>query len=136
MNEVRISGRATRDAVRVGRGQYKFSIAVGGGKKRDSDEHYPTEFFDVTCWHDSAQHIRKGQVVLILGRLRQNTWEKDGQRHSRVEIVANEFPGTEPKEAQSPLKYPIPTREPRQMKVAEHRPVTAEDPIDDSDVPF
>ena len=37
-----------------------------------------------------AQHKAKGDVLLVDGRLRQHTWERDGQRHSRLAIVADQ----------------------------------------------
>jgi len=37
-----------------------------------------------------AQHKAKGDFLLIDGRLRLNTWERDGQRHSRLAIVADQ----------------------------------------------
>jgi single-strand DNA-binding protein len=32
----------------------------------------------------------KGDVLLVDGRLRQHTWERDGQRHSRLAVVADQ----------------------------------------------
>ena len=37
-----------------------------------------------------AQHKAKGDFLLVDGRLRQHTWERDGQRHSRLAIVADQ----------------------------------------------
>lgn len=34
------------------------------------------------------EHKRKGDAVIVTGRLDLQTWEKDGQKHSRHEIVA------------------------------------------------
>ena len=140
-NRVEISGRATRDAVRSGRGPFRFSIAVGGGKKRDSEERWPTEYFDVVSWDDNVGEVKRGAEVLVIGRLKQATWEKDWQKHSRVEIVATEIskPGAQPKQTKQPPitpKYPIPEHEPRERKVAEVRPITSQDPITDADIPF
>ena len=36
-----------------------------------------------------AQHKAKGAFLIVDGRLRQNTWERDGQRHSRLLVVAD-----------------------------------------------
>jgi single-strand DNA-binding protein len=35
-----------------------------------------------------AKYTSKGSPVLIEGRLRENSWEKDGQKKSRMEIIA------------------------------------------------
>ena len=37
-----------------------------------------------------AQHKAKGDFLLVDGRLRLNTWERDGQRHSRLLVVADQ----------------------------------------------
>ena len=54
-----------------------------------------------------AQHKAKGAFLIIDGRLRQNTWERDGQRHSRLLIVADQVSfgpaaGTSPDVATQP----------------------------------
>jgi len=36
-----------------------------------------------------AQFLHKGSKALIEGRLRQRRWEKDGQKFSKVEVIAN-----------------------------------------------
>ena len=37
-----------------------------------------------------AQHKAKGDFLMADGRLRQHTWERDGQRHSRLTVVADQ----------------------------------------------
>jgi single-strand DNA-binding protein len=37
-----------------------------------------------------AQYKAKGAFLIVDGRLRQNTWERDGQRHSRLLVVADQ----------------------------------------------
>ena len=37
-----------------------------------------------------AHHKAKGAFLIIDGQLRQNTWERDGQRHSRLLVVADQ----------------------------------------------
>jgi single-strand DNA-binding protein len=37
-----------------------------------------------------AQHKAKGDFLLVDGRLRHHTWERDGQRHSRLTVVADQ----------------------------------------------
>lgn len=92
MNKVIITGRWTKDieakALESGTMLSKCSIAVdeGYGEKKQ------THFFDVEMWgkvaENVADHSEKGRKVLIEGRLKQERWEKDGQKHSTVRIVA------------------------------------------------
>jgi single-strand DNA-binding protein len=60
-------------------------------KKGDNWEDY-VNFFDVTVWGNSAEncakHLGKGSPVAVDGRLRQDRWEKDGQKRSAVKVVA------------------------------------------------
>jgi len=54
-----------------------------------------TSFFDVVCWRDLAENVAlslvKGMRVVVTGRLEHRSWETDdGQRRSRVEIVADD----------------------------------------------
>jgi len=53
-----------------------------------------TEWFTLVAWNKLAescnQYLTKGRLVYAEGRLHTRTWEgQDGQRRSRVEIVAN-----------------------------------------------
>ena len=53
-----------------------------------------TEWFTIVAWRKLAescnQFLTKGQRAYVEGRLRTRSWEgQDGQRHSRIEIIAN-----------------------------------------------
>jgi single-strand DNA-binding protein len=55
-----------------------------------------TSFFRVSAWRDQASHLaeslRKGDRVLVVGRLRQRSWETpDGERRSLAEIEADDI---------------------------------------------
>ena len=54
-----------------------------------------TSFFRVNAWQETATHLaeslHKGDRVVVLGRLRQRSWETpEGQRRSVAEIEADE----------------------------------------------
>ena len=73
-----------------------FRVAVTprvqeGGTWRDGD----TSFFRVTAWRDQASHLaeslRTGDRVMVVGRLRQRSWEiPEGERRSLAEIEAED----------------------------------------------
>lgn len=72
----------------------KFSIAVNEGKKDVAGKWTDyANFFDVVLWGKTAEilnpYLTKGRQVAIEGRLRQDRWEKDGQKFSRINIVAD-----------------------------------------------
>lgn len=53
-----------------------------------------TEWFDVVTWNRLAencnQFLTKGQRTYVEGRLKTRSWEgQDGQKHFRMEIIAN-----------------------------------------------
>ncbi len=61
-------------------------------------------FIGVTVWGKQgeacAQYLDKGKQVLVEGRLKENSWETDGQKRTKMEIVANQvkFLDGKPKE--------------------------------------
>ena len=73
-----------------------FRVAVTqrvqeGGAWRNGE----TTFFRVNAWRDQATHLAdsllKGDRLMVLGRLRQRSWETpDGERRSVAEIEADE----------------------------------------------
>jgi single-strand DNA-binding protein len=66
-----------------------FLLALNRGGDRDAG----ADFVWVTAWDRQAEvcaeFLTKGQRVGVEGRLRSSTWEKDGERRDRVEVVAN-----------------------------------------------
>lgn len=69
----------------------KLSLAVNSGKKgTDSEE---VCFVDVTVWGSTAdacaQYLKKGRKVAVEGRLKLESWEKDGKKNSKHVIVAS-----------------------------------------------
>ena len=51
-----------------------------------------TTFVDVTLWGRTAEiageYLGKGSSVLVEGRLKLDSWEKDGQKRSKLRVVA------------------------------------------------
>ena len=74
-----------------------FSVAVSRGWTTSAGERREaTEWFNVVAWGNLAeickQYLTKGQQVYIEGRLQTRRWEdKEGGKHSSVEVVANEM---------------------------------------------
>lgn len=95
LNNYSVIGRMTRDLderafayTPNGKARLNISIAVNDGY---GDNQY-TSFFDVVVWGKTAENIKpylgKGKRICINGRLRQDRWESNGQKNSRVVIVA------------------------------------------------
>jgi single-strand DNA-binding protein len=100
LNRVTLVGRLTRDPeVRYTSGGMpivNLGLAVNGRQKDASGQWTEKpNFFDVKLFGDRferlAQHLEKGRRVGVDGRLEWSSWETDGQKRSKVEIVANEL---------------------------------------------
>ncbi|MDR1231792.1 MAG: single-stranded DNA-binding protein [Spirochaetaceae bacterium] len=97
LNRVVLVGRLTRDAEMKftpgGLAVSKFSIAVNRSRKVGDQWEEEASFFDATLWGRSAeslsQYLIKGKQIALDGELRQDRWEQDGQKRSKVEIIVN-----------------------------------------------
>jgi len=97
INSVILVGRLTRDAelkyLNTGTAICTFSIAVNRSVKKGDKWEDEASFFDITLFGKQGevvtQYLTKGQQIAVSGELRQDRWEKDGQKHSRVVIVAD-----------------------------------------------
>ena len=58
----------------------------------ENRKHEEATFVDVTLWARLAEiadkFLRKGSPVFIEGRLQLDTWEHNGQKHSRLRVIA------------------------------------------------
>lgn len=100
INKVFLIGRLVRDPDQVkytqsGQAILKFSIAVDRREKKGGEWVSKASFFDITVWGKQAESIAqflcKGKQIALDGYLDQQTWEKDGQKFSRVTITANQI---------------------------------------------
>lgn len=99
LNKVFLIGRVTRDIdeksfgyVGNGNARLNFSIAVNRSVKKEEQYVDETSFFDVTVWGKFAENMKKfltkGKQVCVSGSLKQDRWEKDGQKFSKVSVIA------------------------------------------------
>lgn len=93
---VTLLGRMVKDAeVRFassGTAVVQFGVAVEFTTGRGDDAKKTVSFFDVVSFGKAgeafAERAKKGTTVAVIGRLQQRTWEQDGAKRSKVEIVA------------------------------------------------
>lgn len=101
INRVVITGNLTRDAqVRVtqsGTEVLGFGVAVVDNRKNQQTgewEDYPN-FVDCTMFGPRGPKLQpylvKGTRVAIEGKLRYSSWERDGQRRSKIEVIPDEI---------------------------------------------
>lgn len=98
-NQVTLLGNLTRDPeVRTtpsGQSVTSFSLALNRSYKgQDGNWVEATDYVDVTAWgplgERVAQYLKKGSQALVSGRLQSRSWEQDGQKRSKVEVVAQD----------------------------------------------
>ena len=96
LNKVILGGRLTNEpelkTTQSGLSVVSFSIAVN--RKAKQGEEQKADFFNVTAWRQTAEHIsryfHKGSSICIVGSLQNSSWEKDGQKHYKTDIIADE----------------------------------------------
>lgn len=97
-NRVILAGNLTRDPeiryLPTGLTVATFSIAVNDPRvKSGGESKEEVYFFDITAFGKlgevSAEYLKKGRPILVEGKLRQSRWEKDGQKRSKIEVVAD-----------------------------------------------
>lgn len=98
LNKVLIVGNLTRDpelkALPSGASVASFGVATNrvwkdqSGAKKEASEFHNVVVFGRQA-ETSAQYLKKGQQVLIEGRLQTRSWDKDGVKQYRTEIVAD-----------------------------------------------
>lgn len=97
VNVVCVSGNLTRDPEKRGSKDnpiLSFGIAVNE-RRRNGDEWIEVpNFFDCTIFGKRALALagilKKGMPVTIQGRLHYSSWEKDGEKRSKVDITVND----------------------------------------------
>ena len=96
-NMVIIVGRLTRDAELkyTNSGAAITNISVANTKVRKNGDQWEedTNFFEATLFGRQGealnQYLQKGQQVSLTGELDYQSWEKDGQKRSKVVIKVN-----------------------------------------------
>lgn len=73
-----------------------FSIATSESwKDKQGQKQERTEWHNIVAFSRLAEicseYLRKGSKVYVEGQLRTQSWEKDGQKHYKTEIVAREM---------------------------------------------
>ena len=96
-NRVVLLGNLTRDPelryIPSGTAVSEIGLAVNDRIKRNDQWVEEATFVDVTLWGRTAEvaneYLSKGSNILIEGRLKLDTWEKDGQKRSKLRVVAD-----------------------------------------------
>lgn len=99
LNQVTLMGNLTRDPelrqTPNGQNVCSFSLALNRSYKDASGEwQEATDYIDIVAWGPLAervsQYLTKGRRCLVQGRLQSRSWEQDGVKRSKVEVLAND----------------------------------------------
>lgn len=96
-NKIILIGNLTKDPelryTPQGTAVASFRIAVNSKIKQHGELKDDVLFIGVVVFGKQAesagQYLSKGKSVLVEGRLQERSWDKDGQKHSKMEVVAS-----------------------------------------------
>lgn len=99
-NQAIIMGNLTRDpelrTTPGGQSVASFAVATNRVWNSQSGERQEAvDFHEVVAWGKlgelASQYLSKGRKVMVVGRLQTQSWEKDGVKRQRTEIVASDI---------------------------------------------
>ena len=97
VNKVVLIGNLTRDPelthTASGAAVASFGLAVNRKYKQGDEWKEDVCFVDITTWGNMAEncskYLSKGRLVLVEGRLNFESWEKDGEKRNKLDVVAS-----------------------------------------------
>lgn len=108
INRVVISGNLTRDpevrATQSGMNILTFGMAVNDRRRNNQTGEWEdyANFVDCVLFGNRADFLsrtlRKGTKVVVEGKLRYSSWERDGQRRSKLEVVVDDLDFVSPRQ--------------------------------------
>jgi len=141
LNKAFVIGNLTRDpelrSLPSGVQVTTFGVATNRvWKDKEGARQDSTEFHNIVVFgrqaETSAQYLKKGSMVLIEGRLQTRSWESDGVKKYRTEIVADRV--------QFGARGAAPTgtkeSESKEEKESENTASYPEEEINPDDIPF
>lgn len=99
LNQVTLMGNLTRDPelrqTPNGGNVCSFSLALNRSYRDANGEWQEvTDYVDIVAWgplgERVSQYLNKGRRCLVQGRLQSRSWEQDGQKRNKVEVLAND----------------------------------------------
>lgn len=150
LNQVILMGNLTRDPelrqTPTGQSVCSFSLALNRSYKDKSGEwQEATDYVDITAWaglgERVSQYLSKGRRCLVQGRLQSRSWEQDGQKRSKVEVLASDVTfldgrsaGEDSDSGSGNSSNPAPSKKPAKDDVVIED--VDDEPINLDDIPF
>lgn len=91
LNSVLTIGRLTRDAeVSYTTNGYAIgNLSIATNHMKDEVSYFNIKIINAKLTEGLKQYLTKGKQIAVEGYLKQERWEKDGQKQSRIIIIAN-----------------------------------------------
>lgn len=115
INRVVVSGNLTRDpeirAAASGMNILTFGMAVNDRRRNPQTQEWEdyANFVDCVMFGNRADYmyrtLHKGIRVVVEGKLRYSSWERDGQRRSKLEVVVDDIDFVSPRQSQGQGGY-------------------------------
>lgn len=153
LNQVTLMGNLTRDPelrqTPTGQNVCSFSLALNRSYKDASGAwQEATDYIDIVAWGPLAervsQYLTKGRRCLVQGRLQSRSWEQEGQKRSKVEVLANDVTFLDSRGggenegggysggASAPASKPAPSKKQDDVVIED----VGDEPINLDDIPF
>ncbi len=142
LNKVFIIGNLTRDpelkSLPSGMQVATFSLATNRVyRDRDGNKQEQTEYHNIVAFGKTgelcAQFLRRGGSALVEGRLQTRSWEQEGQKKYRTEIIADRVQFGEKRGQGDVSSTPRPTTSQKPKEDSIEYP---EEDINPDDIPF
>jgi len=94
LNNVVIMGNLVKEPVTKSVGNASLTnitLALNRSVKKGDNWETETSFIDCVIWgkENTIKYLTKGGKVTVEGYLKQDRWEKDGQKNSKISVVVN-----------------------------------------------
>ena len=149
LNQVTLMGNLTRDPelrqTPTGQNVTSFSLALNRSYKDQSGEwQEATDYIDCVAWgplaERVAQYLSKGRRCLVQGRLQSRSWEQEGQKRSKVEVLASDVTFLDSRGSgdgesggsTAPSSKPVPSKKQDDVVIED----IGDEPINLDDIPF
>ena len=151
-NQAIVMGNLTRDpelrTTPSGQPVASFAVATNRVWNNASGERQEAvEYHEIVAWGKlgelASQYLSKGRKVMVVGRLQTQSWEKDGVKRSRTEIVASDvnfldppsgggFSAPAPAESDAPAAETKPAPKAKDVVIQD----LGDEPVNLDDIPF
>jgi single-strand DNA-binding protein len=149
-NQAIVMGNLTRDPElrSTPGGQQVASFAVATNRSwadASGERKEAVEYHEIVAWGKlgelAAQYLAKGRKVMVVGRLQTQSWEKDGVKRSRTEIVAADInfldgPGGAPAGGGASAAYSAPAPDRQKSDDVVIQDLDSNQNINLDDIPF